>query len=162
MSGDVNRTWRGRLEIKKQLQHARNRLHRMAGVEVLGIYEKGAAELLPVEQAFGRYMKLWNAGGVPSARLSAGADWEEIVNWVPGQCGLQNGQEVLLLLDFGIWAGVRILNTAEALASFMEEARSFTVFEADTGRFIDFGLDSGDEYHYQMYVWQAEQGWRNT
>lgn len=136
------------LEIKKQMQGARNILKDLQGIQVIHLYEPGEGTIAQINL---EKMGVLSGYKEPDMVLEYNETYQTVADFLKVKTGLANGQKIYLLLSNGIWSEVQILDVDQFIKSYfhLEYCNSFGIafIDADMKKMYEYGSDSRDEYH---------------
>ena len=136
------------LEIKKQMQGARNILKDLQGIQVIHLYEPGEGTIAQINL---EKMGVLSGYKEPDMVLEYNETYQTVADFLKVKTGLANGQKIYLLLSNGIWSEVKILDVDHFIKSYFhsEYRNSFGIafIDADMKKMYEYGSDSRDEYH---------------
>lgn len=136
------------LEIKKQMQGARNILKDLQGIQVIHLYEPGEGTIAQINL---EKMGVLSGYKEPDMVLEYNETYQTVADFLKVKTGLANGQKIYLLLSNGIWSEVKILDVDQFIKSYfhLEYCNSFGIafIDADMKKMYEYGSDSRDEYH---------------
>ncbi|MCI6204557.1 MAG: hypothetical protein MR663_11865 [Lachnospiraceae bacterium] len=136
------------LEIKKQMQGARNILKDLQGIQVIHLYEPGEGTIAQINL---EKMGVLSGYKEPDMVLEYNETYQTVADFLKVKTGLANGQKIYLLLSNGIWSEVKILDVDQFIKSYFhsEYRNSFGIafIDADMKKMYEYGSDSRDEYH---------------
>lgn len=136
------------LEIKKQMQSARNILKDLQGIQTIHLYEPGEGAIAQINL---EKMGVLSGYKEPDMVLEYNETYQAVADFLKGKTGLANGQKIYLLLYNGIWSEVKILDVDQFIKSYFhsEYRNSFVIafIDADMKKMYEYGSDSRDEYH---------------
>ena len=136
------------LEIKKQMQGARNILKDLQGIQVIHLYEPGEGTIAQINL---EKMGVLSGYKEPDMVLEYNETYQAVADFLKWKTGLANGQKIYLLLSNGIWSEVKILDVDHFIKSYFhsEYRNSFGIafIDADMKKMYEYGSDSRDEYH---------------
>lgn len=136
------------LEIKKQMQGARNILKDLQGIQVIHLYEPGEGTIAQINL---EKMGVLSGYKEPDMVLEYNETYQTVADFLKVKTGLANGQKIYLLLSNGIWSEVQILDVDQFIKSYFhsEYRNSFGIafIDADMKKMYEYGSDSRDEYH---------------
>lgn len=136
------------LEIKKQMQGARNILKDLQGIQVIHLYEPGEGTIAQINL---EKMGVLSGYKEPDMVLEYNETYQTVADFLKVKTGLANGQKIYLLLSNGIWSEVQILDVDHFIKSYFhsEYRNSFGIafIDADMKKMYEYGSDSRDEYH---------------
>lgn len=95
------------LEIKKQMQGARNILKDLQGIQVIHLYEPGEGTIAQINL---EKMGVLSGYKEPDMVLEYNETYQTVADFLKVKTGLANGQKIYLLLSNGIWSEVKILD----------------------------------------------------
>lgn len=136
------------LEIKKQMQGARNILKDLQGIQTIHLYEPGEGTIAQINL---EKMGVLSGYKEPDMVLEYNETYQTVADFLKVKTGLANGQKIYLLLSNGIWSEVQILDVDQFIKSYFhsEYRNSFGIafIDADMKKMYEYGSDSRDEYH---------------
>lgn len=136
------------LEIKKQMQGARNILKDLQGIQVIHLYEPGEGTIAQINL---EKMGVLSGYKEPDMVREYNETCQTVADFLKVKTGLANGQKIYLLLSNGIWSEVQILDVDQFIKSYFhsEYRNSFGIafIDADMKKMYEYGSDSRDEYH---------------
>lgn len=136
------------LEIKKQMQGARNILKDLQGIQTIHLYEPGEGTIAQINL---EKMGVLSGYKEPDMVLEYNETYQTVADFLKVKTGLANGQKIYLLLSNGIWSEVKILDVDQFIKSYFhsEYRNSFGIafIDADMKKMYEYGSDSRDEYH---------------
>ena len=136
------------LEIKKQMQGARNILKDLQGIQVIHLYEPGEGTIAQINL---EKMGVLSGYKEPDMVREYNETCQTVADFLKVKTGLANGQKIYLLLSNGIWSEVKILDVDQFIKSYFhsEYRNSFGIafIDADMKKMYEYGSDSRDEYH---------------
>ena len=136
------------LEIKKQMQGARNILKDLQGIQVIHLYEPGEGTIAQINL---EKMGVLSGYKEPDMVREYNETCQTVADFLKVKTGLANGQKIYLLLSNGIWSEVKILDVDHFIKSYfhLEYCNSFGIafIDADMKKMYEYGSDSRDEYH---------------
>ena len=136
------------LEIKKQMQGARNILKDLQGIQVIHLYEPGEGTIAQINL---EKMGVLSGYKEPDMVREYNETCQTVADFLKVKTGLANGQKIYLLLSNGIWSEVQILDVDQFIKSYfhLEYCNSFGIafIDADMKKMYEYGSDSRDEYH---------------
>ncbi len=136
------------LEIKKQMQGARNILKDLQGIQTIHLYEPGEGTIAQINL---EKMGVLSGYKEPDMVLEYNETYQTVADFLKVKTGLANGQKIYLLLSNGIWSEVQILDVDHFIKSYFhsEYRNSFGIafIDADMKKMYEYGSDSRDEYH---------------
>lgn len=136
------------LEIKKQMQGARNILKDLQGIQAIHLYEPGEGAIAQINL---EKMGVLSGYKEPHMVLEYNETYQAVADFLKGKTGLANGKKIYLLLYNGIWSEVKILDVDQFIKSYFhsEYRNSFVIafIDADMKKMYEYGSDSRDEYH---------------
>ena len=136
------------LEIKKQMQGARNILKDLQGIQVIHLYEPGEGTIAQINL---EKMGVLSGYKEPDMVREYNETYQAVADFLKWKTGLANGQKIYLLLSNGIWSEVKILDVDHFIKSYFhsEYRNSFGIafIDADMKKMYEYGSDSRDEYH---------------
>lgn len=136
------------LEIKKQMQGARNILKDLQGIQTIHLYEQGEGTIAQINL---EKMGVLSGYKEPDMVLEYNETYQTVADFLKVKTGLANGQKIYLLLSNGIWSEVKILDVDQFIKSYFhsEYRNSFGIafIDADMKKMYEYGSDSRDEYH---------------
>ena len=136
------------LEIKKQMQGARNILKDLQGIQVIHLYEPGEGTIAQINL---EKMGVLSGYKEPDMVREYNETCQTVADFLKVKTGLANGQKIYLLLSNGIWSEVKILDVDQFIKSYfhLEYCNSFGIafIDADMKKMYEYGSDSRDEYH---------------
>ncbi|MDD7669044.1 MAG: hypothetical protein SOW14_08270 [Agathobacter sp.] len=136
------------LEIKKQMQGARNILKDLQGIQVIHLYEPGEGTIAQINL---EKMGVLSGYKEPDMVLEYNETYQTVADFLKVKTGLANGQKIYLLLSNGIWSEVQILDVDQFIKSYFhsEYRNSFGIafIDSDMKKMYEYGSDSRDEYH---------------
>lgn len=136
------------LEIKKQMQGARNILKDLQGIQAIHLYEPGEGTIAQINL---KKMGVLSGYKEPDMVLEYNETYQAVADFLKVKTGLANGQKIYLLLYNGIWSEVKILDVDPFIKSYFhsEYCNSFGIafIDADMKKMYEYGSDSRDEYH---------------
>lgn len=135
------------LEIKKQMQGARNILKDLQGIQVIHLYEPGEGTIAQINL---EKMGVLSGYKEPDMVREYNETYQTVADFLKWKTGLANGQKIYLLLSNGIWSEVKILDVDHFIKSYfhLEYCNSFGIafIDADMKKMYEYGSDSRDEY----------------
>lgn len=125
---------------KRTVLCAKARLQRMAGIEVIKIFEQGEPEEL--NELYSAYTSTCSYDFEPYSRLPHRSSEIEIHSWIIAVMELKEDAEYFFRC--GLWARIRIQDLRPAVQS-LWHGNSFLLAEANLSRILEAGFDSRDE-----------------
>lgn len=136
------------LEVKKQMQNARNISKTLHGIKIIHLYEPGEGDIAKIDF---RSMGVYGSYKKPDMIINLDVTEQWVADFLKSKTGLANGNVIYLLLHNGIWAEIEVLDVDLFIVDFLtSEYRScyfISFIDAEMKKMYEFGSDSRDEYH---------------
>lgn len=132
------------LEKKKQLQHIRNMLKVVDGIEVIEICNGLSVDI----------ENYYSSEKVPDSRISESSD--NIYEWIADCMNLEDNMIVYLLCE-SVPVRIRITDVQTAVKSLWNARREITLIDKNLDIVYEVGSDSRDEYNYLFDVYYTKK-----
>lgn len=138
---------------KLAIQSAKNKLKQLSGIAASEpFWENENPALKELAEA---YLSTFADNPKPYSRLPYKSSEEKIYSWVIDTMELKEHGEYFYCC--GLWSRIKILDLKRAVASLWRSEKNtagFLLAETDLSRIMECGLDSRDEYHFLIDIWE--------
>ena len=142
---------------KLAIQSAKNKLKQISGIALLKLF--GENENPSLNELCSAYFSTFEYNLEPYSKLPYKSPKEKIFSWIIDTMELREKGEYYLFC--GLWSKIKILDLKSAVSSLWridEDTVGFLLAETDLSRILECGLDSRDEYHYVIDIFENVEG----
>lgn len=138
---------------KIKIQSAKNKLKQIPGIAVLELYEENENPAL--NECYSVYFSTFGDALEPYSRLPYKSSDEKVCSWIIDTMELKEHREYFYFC--GLWSRIRIVDLKGMLSFLWQKDRGFLFAEVDLSRMLECGLDSRDEYHFLIDIWEYKK-----
>lgn len=143
-----------RIAQKLAVQSAKNKLKQISGIEVSELYGEGQNPAL--NELVAAFRSGYSDHQEPYSRLFYKSSKEKIYSWIIDTMELKEQGEYYYHCGLWIWSKIKLLDLKCAVASLWRSEKNvsgFLLAETDLSRIMECGLDSRDECHFLIDIW---------
>lgn len=145
-----------RIAQKLAIQSAKNKLKELSGIAVSELYEEN--QNLALNELAAAYFSTFSDNQEPYSRLPYQSSKEKIYSWIIDTMELKEQREYYYFC--GLWSKIKLLDLKCAVAALWRSEKNvsgFLLAETDLSRIMECGLDSRDEDHFLIDIWNFGQ-----
>ena len=145
-----------RIAQKLAIQSAKNKLKELSGIAVSELYEEN--QNLALNELAAAYFSTFSDNQEPYSRLPYQSSIEKIYSWIIDTMELKEQREYYYFC--GLWSKIKLLDLKCAVAALWRSEKNvsgFLLAETDLSRIMECGLDSRDEDHFLIDIWNFGQ-----
>ncbi len=145
-----------RIAQKLAIQSAKNKLKELSGIAVSELYEEN--QNLALNELAAAYFSTFSDNQEPYSRLPYQSSKEKIYSWIIDTMELKEQREYYYFC--GLWSKIKLLDLKCAVAALWRSEKNvsgFLLAETDLSRIMECGLDSRDENHFLIDIWNFGQ-----
>ena len=135
---------------KIAIQSAKNKLKRIPGIAVLELYEED--ENLALNECYSIYYDSFGYDQKPYSGLSYKSPEEKVCSWIIDTMNLKEHREYYYFC--GLWSKIEMVDLVCAVSFLWREDHGFLLVDIDFSRILECGLDSRDEEHFLIDIWE--------
>lgn len=137
---------------KQSIQFAKRILSQIEGIQIVQLFQE--TEPQGLNELYTAYIQHYTYDNSlePYSRLDYQSSPQKIYSWVMDT--LKLSPKTKYFIHCGVWAEIEILDTVMAVQSLWTVfSHNFLLIKSDLSVILEVGLDSRDESHYLIDIW---------